>query len=149
MMPCAGLYPSIAARIVSDTAHLGLTTFLQAVPILAPYVPAVTLAVGGLTLGTGTLAPLASTVVPIAGLDPLTGQYKLLCLPPAGGWKWAYDGTTPAPTVTVYGFAVTDVATGALLMGVTYPLAAPLILAGPALVIADELSFLLTLPPLQ
>jgi hypothetical protein len=149
LMPGAGLYPSLAARIVSDPAHLGIATFLQAVPILAAYTPSLTLTPSGLTLGTGTLAALASTVVPISGLDPVTGQYKLLMLPPAGGWKWLYDAVTPAPPATIYGYAVTDVATGALLMGVTPPVANPPTLTVPSLVVLDELSFLLIAPPLQ
>lgn len=149
MTPGASLYNSLAARIASDPAELGLTTFLQAVPILAPYTPSLSLVPGGLTLGTGTLAALASTVVPVVGIDPLTGQWKILIAPPAGGWKWAYDGASPAPPVTVYGYAVTDVATGAKLMGVTTPLNPPLVLSAAALLIEDELSFLMLAPPLQ
>jgi len=148
-VPCADLYPSIAARIASDPAKLGLTTFLQITPILAPYTPLVTTAIGDLTLGSGTLDSIPATVVPTTGLDPATGQYKILVRPPAGGWTWNYDGVSPAPTVNIYGYALTDVATGLLLFGVTDRLANPIILPGAALVVLDEFSFLLVLPPLQ
>lgn len=149
MTPAALLYQSIAARLASDPAHLGLTTFLKLVPIVGTYVPGVGLVFSALTLGTGTLAGIASTAVAVSGLDPLSGQYKILCPPPAGGWTWNYDGATPAPPVTVYGFAVVDAATGLLLQGVTAPIVPPLVLNGPAIVICDEASFLLVLPPLQ
>lgn len=149
MTPGAALYNSIAARLATDPAQLGLTTFLQAIPIIASYVPNVTLTPAMLSLGTGSLAPLAATIAPIVGIDPATGQQKILIPPPAGGWKWAYDGTTPTPPVTVFGFAVSDVATGLKLIGVTTPLNPPVTLNVASLLIEDEISFLVLNPPLQ
>lgn len=146
--PAAPLYTHIAARIASDPVYLGLATFLRVLPILAPYVPAVTLVKTDLTLGTGTLGSVDATVVPTSGFDPVTGQYKILVPPPAGGWTWNYDGASPAPPVTVYGYALVDKATGNVLMGVTDRLNPGILLTGPGLVILDEFSFLLLLPPL-
>lgn len=147
--PAAGLYPSLAQRIASDPAKLGIATFLQVTPIIAAYTPAVDLAIGALTLGTGTLAPIASTLVPSVGIDPLTQQYKILINPPAGGWKWNYDGVTPPPSVNIFGYAITDAATGLVLMGVTDRLNTPLTLNSAVLLIEDEVSFLMIVPPLQ
>lgn len=148
MLPAKALYDSLAARIVSDPTKLGLATFLSGVPILAPYTPGIGLVFADLTIGTADFGPLDSTVVPISGIDPLTSQYKLLALPPAGGWKWVYGGVTPPPTVTIYGFALIDAATHLVLFAVTEPLATPEVLPGPGLVVLDELSFLMLAPPL-
>lgn len=146
--PAKPLYDSIAARIAGDPAFLGLATFLQVVPIIANYDPSTTLVAGSLTLGSGTLAPIAATVVPVTGIDPASGLPKILVEPPAGGWTWAYDGVTPAPPVSIFGYACLDAATGLVLMGVTAKLSTPLILGGAALVVLPEFSFLLVNPPL-
>lgn len=147
--PASVLYTSIAARIASDPAKLGLATFLSVAPILADYTPGLGLLIGGVTLGAGTLNHIDATVVPVSGLDPVTGQYKILVPPPAGGWKWAYDAVTPAPPQSIYGYALIDATTHAILFAVTDKLQPPILLNVASLVILDEFSFLMLAPPMQ
>lgn len=147
-VPAKILYESIAALIAADPAVLGLATFLKVFPILSPYDPSVTSEAAGLTLGSGTLNGIASTVVPVSGLDPLSGQYKILAVPPAGGWTWSYDGVTPAPSVSIFGYGLFDATDPTALFALTDKINPPLVLAGPALVVLDEFYFLLPIPPL-
>jgi hypothetical protein len=148
-VPAKLLYESIAARIASDPAVLGLTTFLQVAPILANYTPDVTLEKSSLTLGTGTLAPLDATAITESGLDAVTGQFKILVPPPSGGWTWNYDGVSPAPPQSIFGFALLDASTGDDLFAVTDRLPTPILLTVASLVVFDEMSMLLLRPPLQ
>lgn len=146
--PAKALYDSLAARVASDPAKLGLATFLSVVPIIAPYVPGLGLVFGDLALGADDLAPVDADALPVSGVDPLTSQYRILIPPPSGGFTWVYGGVTPPPPVIVYGYALIDANTHGILFGVTMPLAVPETLAGPALLTVDEISFTMLAPPL-
>lgn len=114
-------------------------------PIVEPYVPSPTLQLADLVLGSGTVGELNSGNTPGGDdvyVDPLTGLAVWVFEPPAGGWHWQYDGTTPAPGKIVYGFAAADDSgAGTNLYGVTPPLAVPIVLSGPRLLLLDKAVF--------
>jgi hypothetical protein len=146
--PSSVLYQSLAQRIATDPTKLGLSTFLKIFPIVGPYVPSLTIVLSDLTLGSGSLDGIAATAVTTTGLDPVSGQYKILVPPPSGGWTWSYDAVSPAPPTTVYGYALVDAATGLVLLGVSDLLNPELVLTVPSLVVLDEFSFIMLAPPL-
>lgn len=148
MIFCSG-FPQleVASGIISELMAVVLGDY-HVVPILNPYIPGNNLQFADLVIGTGTLAPITRAAGIDSGVDPTTGLWKIEFNPPAGGWKWAYDGVTPAPPIQITGFALIDDVVAAVLYAVTPPLAQPILLNGPGLVILGEMSGLVIDPVL-
>lgn len=125
----------------------GLTTLIggafRVYPILANYAPSADLVLADLVLGSGTLGQKFRNVPAAAAIDAESGLPKIYIPTRNGGWTWQYDGITPAPPKTVFGYAFVNAA-NSLLLATSPRLTVPIVLAGPALFLLGEVSGLLS-----
>lgn len=147
MFPTSGFSGLGAAKQAVDGLAGLFVDVISVWPIVAAYTPRNTLQLSDLVLGTGTLGELVGPATPEAGdvyQDPSTGNSIWLFPSPAGGWVWQYNGSSPAPPVTIFGFACADDSGsgGTNLYGVTLPLAAPITLSRAGLIIAEPVEFI-------
>lgn len=120
-------------------------TLGKVVPLRAPYTydPAMTIADVTVSDFPGS-AGIVQDDVPDGFTDPVTGDYIMIMIPPAGGWRWTSTGTTNLPQ-QITGLALVS-ADGATLYAVSDPLTPPVDIteSGQGWA-AGELGFRLTL----
>jgi len=109
MVPSRAIDASVAELLAADTNNLSqAANALKVFPIKAAFVP-------GPDLDTALLskADFDGSTALLVGLndqdtyfDPVSGQYKIKLIEPAGGWTWECTGTTNLPQ-TIHGYLVT------------------------------------------
>lgn len=135
MLPVKSLRTSLGTSLAANTASLAPATDPNEIALItAAFTPTEDLVIGDLTLasGDGLDAIVGVAGTQLTGTDPLTQEQLVTIKDPAGGYRWALT-SAPTPPVTVYGFALTTTAAGALLA--TQALDAPITLTN----IGDEI----------
>lgn len=150
MLPMIAVREQLGNLLAADATTLAPATNANKIAlIIAPFALSENLVASSLTLGSANgLGPLSGvTGAQTVGLDPVTGQQKIVIKSPAGGYSWVTSGSFSG-AITIYGFALLDTTLATLLAAALLPTPITVNAAG-FLIDVDPVELTLVLSPIS